>query len=85
MQRAITGFEEDAEGHWMGRLECGHGAQVRHDPSWTVQTWVLMETGLADRLGRLMECKRCDKGLFLEAGLQTAVSGCLAETGWPMR
>ena len=35
MRRAVIGFETDDEGHWVARLECGHGQHVRHDPPWT--------------------------------------------------
>jgi hypothetical protein len=62
MQRAIVGFYQDEEGHWAAaRLECGHGQHVRHDPPWMVREWVVSEEGRAERIGRLMECKRCDE------------------------
>ncbi len=60
MQRAIVGFEQDEHGHWVARLECGHGVHVRHDPPWTVREWVVTEAGRAERLGALMECKKCE-------------------------
>jgi hypothetical protein len=66
MQRAVVGFyqdfQQDGEGHWAARLECGHGQHVRHDPPWMVREWVITEEGRAARIGRLMECKRCDEG-----------------------
>jgi hypothetical protein len=62
MQRAVVGFYRDEEGHWAARLECGHGQHVRHDPPWMVREWVITEEGRAARIGRLMECKRCDEG-----------------------
>lgn len=61
MQRAITGFDQDEVGHWVARLECGHGVHVRHDPPWMVREWVTTEKGRGERLGKLMECKRCDE------------------------
>ncbi|MCU1222659.1 MAG: hypothetical protein JWQ42_752 [Edaphobacter sp.] len=61
MQRAVIGFCQDEEMHWVARLECGHGQHVRHDPPWTVREWVMTEEGRAERIGNLMECKRCDE------------------------
>jgi hypothetical protein len=61
MQRSVTGFYQDEEEHWAARLECGHGLHVRHDPPWQVRKWVTTEAGRAARIGRLMECKRCDE------------------------
>jgi hypothetical protein len=63
MRRAVIGFEKDEVGHWVARLECGHSIHVRHDPPWTVRAWVLHEEERAKRLGREMECKRCDEPL----------------------
>lgn len=62
MQRAIVGFERDEEGHWVARLECGHGQHMRHDPPWTVREWVATEQGRAARIGMKLDCKRCDTG-----------------------
>ena len=62
MQRAVTGFEVDEYGHWVAKLECGHGLHVRHDPPWTVREWVVTEAGRVERLGMMMECKRCEEG-----------------------
>jgi hypothetical protein len=59
MQRAVIGFEQDEQSHWVARLECGHSIHVRHDPPWTVREWVTTEEGRAARIGALMECKRC--------------------------
>ena len=61
MQRKVVGFEQDNAGDWVAKLECGHGVHVRHTPPWMVREWVLRETGRAERIGRLMECKRCDE------------------------
>ena len=68
MRRAVIGFYRDEEGHWAARLECGHGLHVRHDPPWTVREWVTTEAGRAERIGRLMECKRCEEENADEAG-----------------
>jgi hypothetical protein len=68
MQRAVVGFSLDEEGHWVARLECGHGVHVRHDPPWMVREWVLTEEGRAARVGRWMECKRCEEGEVVRVG-----------------
>jgi hypothetical protein len=62
MRRAVIGFEQDDERHWVARLECGHGVHVRHDPPWMVREWVMTEAGRAARIGSAMECKRCESG-----------------------
>jgi hypothetical protein len=60
MRRGIVGFHEDAEGHWVADLECGHGQHVRHDPPWQVRPWVMTAEGRAAVLGTTLECVRCD-------------------------
>ncbi|HEY6414513.1 MAG TPA: DUF3565 domain-containing protein [Edaphobacter sp.] len=61
MRRAVIGFSQDDEGHWVALLECGHGQHVRHDPPWTVRKWVMTEEGRAAHVGMELECKRCDE------------------------
>jgi len=61
MKRAVIGFERDEEGHWVAKLECGHGQHMRHDPPWTVREWVTMEEGRTARVGTEIDCKRCDE------------------------
>ena len=61
MRRAVIGFYQDEEGHWVAKLKCGHGQHVRHDPPWTVREWVTTEEGRAARVGAEMDCKRCDE------------------------
>lgn len=61
MKQKITGFELDDEGHWRAALECGHFQHVRHDPPLTTRHWVLSVSGRATRLGRELECKRCEE------------------------
>jgi hypothetical protein len=60
MLRAVIGFEQDDERHWVAKLECGHGVHVRHDPPWMVRAWVVTEVGRRERIGSLMECKKCE-------------------------
>ncbi|HEY0161938.1 MAG TPA: DUF3565 domain-containing protein [Edaphobacter sp.] len=66
MRRAIIGFRQDEESHWVAELECGHGQHMRHDPPWTLRAWVTTEEGRAQRLGTMLECKRCDEELAEE-------------------
>lgn len=61
MQRRITGFHQDTEGHWVAELECGHSQHVRHDPPWQQRPWVLAEDTRAARLGSALECPLCDR------------------------
>lgn len=62
MHRAIVGFHQDEEGHWVADLECGHSQHVRHDPPWQVREWVLTPEGRASRIGLTLICKKCEDG-----------------------
>ena len=62
MRQSIVGFHEDAEGHWVAELACGHGQHVRHDPPWQVREWVLTPEGRREFLGVELECPKCDRG-----------------------
>ncbi len=57
--RAIVGFHQDDEGHWVADLECGHTQHVRHDPPLVERPWVLSPEGRAARLGALLACLKC--------------------------
>ncbi len=61
MNQIITGFYQDEEGHWAARLACGHGQHVRHDPPLVSRPWVLTADGRISRLGRTLDCVRCDE------------------------
>jgi hypothetical protein len=61
MRRAVIGFELDDEGHWVAKLECGHGVHVRHTPPWMMREWVTTPEGRAERLGSQMDCRKCDE------------------------
>ena len=61
MQQAIVGFHLDKENHWVAELTCGHGQHVRHDPPWQNRPWVLTEQGLREKLGAMLECKKCEE------------------------
>jgi hypothetical protein len=60
VQRRIVGFHQDAEGHWVAELECGHGQHVRHNPPWQVRPWVTAPETRAAHLGTALECVLCD-------------------------
>jgi 3-hydroxymyristoyl/3-hydroxydecanoyl-(acyl carrier protein) dehydratase len=60
MNRAITGFHLDDEGHWVAELACGHDQHVRHDPPLQSRPWVLTESGRSSSLGVELDCLRCD-------------------------
>lgn len=60
MQRAITAFTTDADGHWVAQLDCGHPQHVRHDPPFTNRPWVTTAEGRAGKLGQLLNCVRCN-------------------------
>jgi len=70
MNRRITDFHQDPEGHWVADLECGHSQHVRHDPPWQVRPWVLTEESRRAHRGSTLNCVRCDQSpaaLSLEA------------------
>ncbi|MGE5152506.1 MAG: DUF3565 domain-containing protein [Bdellovibrio bacteriovorus] len=62
MERPITGFHLDDEGHWVAELACGHFQHVRHNPPWMVRHWVVTAQGRASMLGARLNCKKCDSG-----------------------
>ena len=64
MQQAIVGFHLDEENHWVAELTCGHGQHVRHDPPWQNRPGVLTEQGRREKLGVMLECKKCDEMEF---------------------
>ena len=59
IERAIVGFHQDEEGHWVAELECGHTQHVRHDPPWEVRPWVVTPEGRAVRIGARLRCVVC--------------------------
>jgi len=60
VERKITGFHQDDEGHWVAELECGHQQHVRHNPPWVSRPWVTTAAGRAAALGTVLDCKKCD-------------------------
>ena len=61
MERRITGFALDDEGHWVALLECGHRQHTRHRPPFESRPWVLTADGRATRIGVAVNCLHCDK------------------------
>jgi hypothetical protein len=61
VKRAITGFHQDDEGHWVADLACGHTQHVRHNPPLSNRTWVLTPEGRQRFLGYELDCKVCDE------------------------
>ena len=57
----ITGFHQDAEGHWVAELECGHQQHVRHDPPWQNRPWTQTPEGRAAMVGQPLACPLCVK------------------------
>jgi tellurite methyltransferase len=63
MQRAIVGFHQDETGDWVAELVCGHQRHVRHQPPFQLAPWVLQAEGRRERLGKPLDCGRCDQDL----------------------
>ena len=57
----ITGFAQDAEGHWFAQLSCGHTQHVRHDPPWQNRAWVLNAASRQGCIGQSFTCGWCAK------------------------
>jgi hypothetical protein len=62
MEKAIVDFHQDEHADWVAELECGHNQHVRHDPPWQNRPWTSTEAGRIEVIGRLLGCKKCDKG-----------------------
>ena len=61
MQQAIIGFHLDEENDWVADLACGHAQHVRHNPPWQNRPWVMTEEGRKEKLGVMLECKKCEE------------------------
>jgi hypothetical protein len=60
VERRVTGFAQDEEGHWVALLDCGHRQHMRHRPPFENRRWVTTDEGRASRLGVAVNCVRCD-------------------------
>lgn len=61
MKRTITGFRTDSDGDWVALLDCGHPQHVRHNPPFTNRPWIVTEEGRDSRLGKMLDCVRCNR------------------------
>ena len=52
---------ERIENDWVADLACGHGQHVRHNPPWQNRPWVITEQGRKEKLGVMLECKKCEE------------------------
>lgn len=55
----IRAFFEDAEGHWVAELACGHTQHVRHAPPREMRPWVITAEGRAAKIGAELSCTFC--------------------------
>jgi hypothetical protein len=62
MERRVTGFHHDGEGHWAAELDCGHNQHVRHDPPWECRPWLVTLEGRRSRLGIRLHRVTCGRG-----------------------
>jgi hypothetical protein len=60
VDRSITGYHQDDEGHWVAELECGHQQHLRHNPPWVNRPWVTTAAGRTAALGTPLDCRKCD-------------------------
>ncbi|HEY6528379.1 MAG TPA: nicotinamide-nucleotide amidohydrolase family protein [Cellvibrionaceae bacterium] len=61
MQQPIIDYHQDAESYWVAQLACGHNQHLRHNPPWTIRTWVTHAEGRQHHLGKLLNCVKCDQ------------------------
>jgi len=61
VERRISTFETDQEGHWVAILDCGHRQHMRHRPPFERREWVTSAEGRSSRLGAVVNCPRCDE------------------------
>lgn len=59
-KRAIIGFHQDEEDHWVADLACGHGQHTRHDPPFQMREWVTSPEGRESKLGAELDCRLCE-------------------------
>lgn len=57
----MTGFGIDDQGDWFAHLGCGHRQHVRHRPPFINRPWVTTKAGRDGRIGRTLDCVRCDR------------------------
>jgi hypothetical protein len=55
----LLDFHQDAHGHWVADLSCGHTQHLRHQPPWQNRPWVLAAEQRQARLGKAFACGWC--------------------------
>jgi hypothetical protein len=68
LERKIIGFHQDEEEHWVADLDCGHGQHMRHDPPWMERPWVIDPEARKERIGTVLNCRKCDEELKIDNG-----------------
>jgi Protein of unknown function (DUF3565) len=63
VHRAIIGFHQDLEEHWVAELDCGHCQHTRHEPPFFPRPWVTTAAGRLAQIGRILNCVICDREL----------------------
>lgn len=61
MRQPITGFHRDDNDDWVAELACGHTQHQRHNPPWMLRPWVITPQGRRERIGKQLDCKKCDR------------------------
>ena len=64
MKRPIIRFGHDDIGDWVATLSCGHLQHVRHAPPFINRSWVTTEAGRKSKIGKILNCVRCDRFEF---------------------
>jgi len=62
MKQKIVGYHQDEERDWVAELACHHGQHVRHNPPFINRPWVISAEGREQKLGVILNCRRCDHG-----------------------
>ncbi|MHA3734847.1 DUF3565 domain-containing protein [Pseudomonas sp. Eth.TT006] len=58
----LEGFHQDADGHWVVELSCGHTQHLRHQPPWQSRAWVLDPAQRIEKIGQPFACGWCAQG-----------------------
>ncbi|MDZ4301261.1 MAG: DUF3565 domain-containing protein [Pseudomonas sp.] len=55
----VVGFHQDAYGHWVAALSCGHTQHLRHQPPWQSRGWVIDPAQRLAKIGQPFACGWC--------------------------
>lgn len=83
MEREITGFHADEDGHWVAELSCLHGQHIRHQPPFRNAAWVIEAAGRAARIGAPLDCPLCDRAELPDGLVRDRVTSTWDETSAP--